>query len=227
MKILSFAEKTTLFLILISVPLGIYYRVSDPNIVKQLIFKALVLTWAIIFCIKYLRTKQVTFFPTTLAFGVVLFLLLSGCSLVFSHYKAAGADRLELVICFVFFFFLVSQASHDRKTALASVEVASLGAFIVSVYGIMQFFGIDFFSQRDLSRVFSTFGHPNFLASYLVCSIPLTTGLFLSARKHARKYYYALSIAILKGCVKNPSRVERACVDGRFEGSGLLRAVKY
>jgi len=201
MKLLSLSEKAILFLVLTSVPMVIYYRVGDPNIVKELIFKILVLTWGIILCLKYLRTKQLTFFPTRLAFGVVLFLVISVSSLIFSDYKAAGAGRVELIGCFVSFFFLVSQAIRDQETAVSALEVAAFGAFLVSIYGIIQFFGIDFFAQGDLSRVFSTFGHPNFLASYLVCTIPLTIGLILSARKNVRKYYYALSVAIQSTCL--------------------------
>ena len=60
--------------------------------------------------------------------------------------------------------------------------------------------GIDFFRQRDLSRVFSTLGHPNFLASYLVCTIPMTIGLFFTSQDKWR-YYYGFSAALQSICL--------------------------
>ena len=200
MRTLLFIERLILFLILTCVPLVIYYRVSDPNIIKDLTFRIFLLIWGIVSCIKHLRTRQEAFFPTNLAFGVVLLLMMSVFSFVVSDYKLVGVDRIELIACFIFFFFLVGQSLFDRQKALYALEAAALGAFLVSLYGILQSFGVDFFDQRDLSRVFSTFGHPNFLASYLVCTIPLTVGICLSVQDK-RRIYYGLSIATQSTCL--------------------------
>lgn len=200
MRILHFIERSILFVILSAVPLVVYYGVIDPNIVKSLIFRSLLLMWCIVFLVKLIWTRSLTFTATNLAFGVVLWLLLSTFSMVFSDYKTAGIDSLELLVCFIFFFFLLGQIFSNRNEVLSALQAVTFGALLVSMYGILQAFGIDFSNRQDLSRVFSTFGHPNFLASYLVCTIPLTAGLFLGS--HAKwKYYYGASIALQSICL--------------------------
>lgn len=200
MRMLYFIERSILSVILTAVPLVVYYGVSDPNIIKVLIFKSMLLLWSIVFLIKVIWTRSLTASPTNLAFGVVLWLLLSTFSMVFSEYKTAGTDSLELLACFVFFFFLLSQTLFDRNKALFALQAAAFGALLVSLYGVLQSMGVDFFHRRDLSRVFSTFGHPNFLASYLVCTIPLTVGLFFAHHSKWR-YYYSFSTALQLICL--------------------------
>jgi putative inorganic carbon (HCO3(-)) transporter len=64
-----------------------------------------------------------------------------------------------------------------------------LAATLVSIYGILQFFNLDFLIATNpdefLGRVFSTFGHPNFLGQYLIFTIPITLsfGLFFPTAK--------------------------------------------
>ena len=77
-------------------------------------------------------------------------------------------------------------ATHLRTGAQLRRLVWALTAtsMAISVYGIGQHFGFDPF-RRDpvpLSRVQSTFGNPMFLSSYLLMTLPLTVGLFMSYR---------------------------------------------
>lgn len=99
----------------------------------------------------------------------------------------------------VFFLMLVAVRSIEitkeqiNKLLLVSVWVG----FILSLYGILQFFGIEQFfvlsdSQEALtrpsSRMAATMGHPTFLASLLVMIIPLA--LYL------KKYWFAFVMAL-------------------------------
>ena len=62
-------------------------------------------------------------------------------------------------------------------------------AIIVSVYAILQHFGIDkdFWVQDVVNRVFSTQGQPNWLAGYLVMIIPFTWMLMTKSKKQKAK----------------------------------------
>ncbi len=61
-------------------------------------------------------------------------------------------------------------------------------AVIVSLYGILQYFGLDPIPRDELrfgwgSRAFSTMGNPNFLGSYLVLMLPLSMFSFIQDKK--------------------------------------------
>jgi len=60
--------------------------------------------------------------------------------------------------------------------------ITLLSGFLVSLYGILEHFGIDknIWVQDVQNRVFSTLGQPNWLAAYLCILLPIATALFLS-----------------------------------------------
>ncbi|HKZ34496.1 MAG TPA: O-antigen ligase family protein, partial [Patescibacteria group bacterium] len=62
---------------------------------------------------------------------------------------------------------------------------ALTSAVVVSLYGILQRLGIDQgkWVQDSQARVFSTFGQPNWLATYLLFFLPLSLGLFLKKKQ--------------------------------------------
>jgi putative inorganic carbon (HCO3(-)) transporter len=64
----------------------------------------------------------------------------------------------------------------DRKSTLRTLYLVLTSALIVSLYGILEHFGIDknVWVQDVQLRVFSTLGQPNWLAAYLVALIPIT-----------------------------------------------------
>ena len=50
---------------------------------------------------------------------------------------------------------------------------------MVSLYGVLQHFGLDPFHQGSAQRVQSSFGNPLFAASFIVMAIPVSLGLGL------------------------------------------------
>lgn len=202
MKLFHFIEKANLFLVLTCVPLAIYWRVDDPNIVKQLLFDILILLWWIGYSIKTIKLNKFFINQNHLNYSAILFLLFAGFFFLSSKYPTIGTVRFLWFARFIIFLFLISQLIKNQKTAKIVLEMVTFGASIVSCFGILQIFGLDFFLfQRNLSRISATLGHPNFLAGYLVCTLPLTAGLFLSCRKPRKKYLYALYIVIQSACL--------------------------
>lgn len=74
--------------------------------------------------------------------------------------------------------------------------IASLSGFLVALYGILQSLGIDFLTWPEdplfTRRAFSTFGQPNFLASWLLLVIPLSAYLIFKNKKTLLKFFYSL-----------------------------------
>ena len=200
MKTFYAIECLILSFILMGVPLVFYSGVSDPNIIKILLFRSLLLMWSFVILVKLFWKRTLNAGPTNLAFGVVLWVFISVFSLLRSDYKVAGAGSMASLLCFVCFFSLVGLTLSSQKRAVFALQAAALGALLVSICGILQYMGIDFFRGRDISRIYSTFGHPNFLASYLGCTIPMTIGLFFFG-DGAKKYYHGLSILLQSICL--------------------------
>ena len=64
----------------------------------------------------------------------------------------------------------------DAKRTMKLLYVTLISATLVSIYGVLEHFGIDksVWVQDVQSRVFSTLGQPNWLAAWIVALTPLT-----------------------------------------------------
>ncbi|MFH1723134.1 MAG: tetratricopeptide repeat protein [Elusimicrobiota bacterium] len=75
-------------------------------------------------------------------------------------------------------------------------HVALVTGLLAAVYGIGQYFSVEFFWPKILNpygvRSVSTFGNPNFLSSYLVMLLPLAVTYYLHARTRLHRALYAV-----------------------------------
>jgi O-antigen ligase len=188
MKIALFLEKVCLFIIVTSVPLAFPYEF------KELLFINLITFWTFLFLINTFISRYVPVPQNRLTYGVLLFAVITLISFLLSDFKIMGSIRMELIFCFIVFSFLVSQIIIEKKLLQSLLTTVSFTGFIISCYGIVQSFGIDFVQYEDLSRVFATLGHPNFLGSYLLAIIPVTLGLLFTSKTYSARYGYLVSI---------------------------------
>jgi len=111
---------------------------------------------------------------------------------------------------FILFSFNILSINNRGRNAEDSLEkrvkrviiTAALSGFIVSLYGILQIFNLDFLAWAEppylTHRAISTFGQPNFLASWLLLIIPLDLYLVFAARRTwCRLAYIIISLATL------------------------------
>ena len=104
-----------------------------------------------------------------------------------------------------FFLWIVSIYYLTRKTEfnLSSVlNLFMLSGFYASVYGIMQYFGIEIIWSKVLNpygrRPVTTFGNPNFVSSYVLMLFPVSVFYFLKALdKRSRFIYFIFAISYL------------------------------
>lgn len=86
--------------------------------------------------------------------------------------------------------FFLEKKENVRKV----VNLSYFTAVIASVYGILQYFGIELIWPRVLNpfggRCVSTFGNPNFLSPFLILIIPLTFGEYLLSERKDRRFLY-------------------------------------
>ncbi|MCK5687338.1 O-antigen ligase family protein, partial [bacterium] len=106
----------------------------------------------------------------------------------------------------LFFIEYFSEVNH-RRFYIISISVV---ATITSIYGIMQYLGVDLYSMfrgfafwknySEKRRIFSTIGNPNFLASVLLFSIPVCDEIYKTAKNKLEKKLSIFGIILMLIC---------------------------
>lgn len=98
----------------------------------------------------------------------------------FGYYSRFNGGLLSVICYSLLYWAFVSNL--DRKSALRTLYSLLISAALVSVYGVLEHFGIDknVWVQDVQSRVFSTLGQPNWLSAFLVALMPISWELALS-----------------------------------------------
>ena len=106
---------------------------------------------------------------------------------------------LYFAISFLLYVILVLQLDQ-RTTLYRFVVLLILSTTLVSVYGIFQYFTIEFTSTKwiDVSqnpginkRVFATFGNPNIFGQYLIMVLPFAFALVFYAKTWGNRILFA------------------------------------
>ncbi len=153
--------------------------------------------------------KKYFLFPSLLIFGLALTLIFS---IDYQQSFFGSYDRQQGLSSQIFYFLwallvfvnITSHSKHVVSPAYKMIKirrvlvVAILSATIVSIYGILQIFNIDFLNWPEppylTGRTISSLGQPNFLASFLLLTIPLGFYFIFLSRKFLIKFLFALAI---------------------------------
>lgn len=147
--------------------------------------------------------KKVIFTRTSLDWPILIFLASQILSLIFSidqrtswlgYYSRFNGGFVSLVCYSLLYWAFVT--FMDAKSSMSTVKCALSTAAIVSIYGVLQHFGIDdqIWVQDVKTRVFSTLGQPNWLAAFLVALIFIPISLAIKSQNRTlRTSYLALS----------------------------------
>lgn len=98
-------------------------------------------------------------------------------------------------------FYLVANGSEKIERRLKNILISVIfSASLVSIYAICQYFGIDFISWQEPAKIShrasSTLFQPNFLASFLLLTIPFSLLLAYWNRPKKIKYLYLISFCL-------------------------------
>jgi hypothetical protein len=112
-----------------------------------------------------------------------------------------------------------------RRLVVLSSGIALAGA-IVAAYAVVQLAGADpLWSSLPRGRAFSTIGQPNWLAAYLVITIPLTLGLTIVAKSTGYRIAGLLGFLLqVTALIATRSRSGYRFGRGRSDWSGAPRA---
>lgn len=176
--------------------------------------------------INYLRSREFLsyfkkYFLLPLIFiaglGLTLFFSLNlPLSFYGSYDRQAGYS--SFLFYFLWFILLVyniktinnrTSAKSPQDTVGNKIDrllvVVVISSFLVSLYGILQILGIDFLTWPEdplfTKRTLSTFGQPNFLASWLLLVIPVSVYFIYKRKKLISKFLFFLVLLAEISCL--------------------------
>src|SRR3990172_219995 len=169
--------------------------VFHPQTSELFEFNKMVLTYAltvVIVCFWFIRMileKKIVFRRTILDIPLIIFLTSQTLSTLISidsrtsllgYYSRFHGGLLSSYSYALLYWAFVS--NMDRQKTLNAIKSLLASATVVSLYAILQHFGIDahIWVQDVKNRVFSTLGQPNWLAAWLVAIIPVIWAMAVS-----------------------------------------------
>lgn len=192
-------EKIFYFLFLLT-PLLLFPKTSEIFEFNKIVFVYLItaILTGLWICRMFIQKKWIL--PKTpLNIPIFLFLLSQLAATIFSmdhrtsiygYYSRFNGGLLSSICYSILYFIYLSVM--DREKTLKAIKILFISTLISSVWAIFEHFGYSFsclifpgFGVFDVScwvqdvktRVFSTFGQPNWLAAWLSAIIPLTWAL--------------------------------------------------
>lgn len=95
---------------------------------------------------------------------------------------------------------LVSRLSRDRTALIALLGAILIGGTLVATFGLREY--IEAFKQHDTAhRTFSSFVNPDFLAGYLLLTLPITLAAFVVARERMLRLLLGFGLAFQSACL--------------------------
>lgn len=171
------------YLLFFFVPLILWPYTSELfEFNKMILVYILTLLIAASWTAKMIQEKKIIFRRTILDIPLLIFLTSQILSTLTSidprtsflgYYSRFHGGLLSTISYTLLYWAYV--ANMDIRYTLYSIRYTLYSAILVSIYGILQRFGIDkdIWVQDVQNRVFSTLGQPNWLAAYLVALMPL------------------------------------------------------
>lgn len=193
----------TFALALFAIPLVLWPYTSEVfEFNKIVLVYVLTLTISFLWAVRSIVDKKMIFRHTILDIPLVVFIASQAISTLFSidqqtsifgYYSRFNGGLLSTVSYSILYWAFVSNIAKGPAIKLIFWLLAS--GLVVSVYGILQHFGIDkdVWVQDVQSRIFSTLGQPNWLAAWLAALIPLCWGLAIKSDLRS-KIFWGLTV---------------------------------
>lgn len=120
---------------------------------------------------------------------------------IFGYYSRLNGGLLSLTSYTILFLVLSQYNFQNFINKIINFSLAS--GLLVSSFGILEHFGIDkhLWVQDVQSRVFSTFGQPNWLAAYLCILLPFAVNKFFTSKTFTHKIFSLLIISNFYLCL--------------------------
>lgn len=161
---------------------------------------------------------------------VVAYLGINLASLAVSVNLDDSQEEVANLLAYLAVFFLTAQIIRTPRQALRCCGVQVAVAVLLSVYSVLQHYGVEFIAWNPPAgkRSFATFGNPNRLAGYLIMVTPLLmmAGIVASSWR-VRMAALASTVLVYAGLVFTYSRGGWLALVVALGGFGVVVALLF
>jgi tetratricopeptide (TPR) repeat protein len=187
-----------MYFMLLAIPLSFYLLTYDSCQIKITILQIGGAVMLACWLFRALAEKKFTKEWLAWNLPVVLYFIWGLVAFLHSPYKSTSSvdELIRLVYYFGIYLVASDYFSQDNKMRTAA-NLLVTAATAAIIYGFMQYFNYDPFawSQAFGTRMFSTFGNPNFYAAFLVLTAPFIMSYFFRVKSKPAKVFLALLFA--------------------------------
>ena len=119
-----------------------------------------------------------------------------------SFTPALSLNTLAMLFCVLLLGGLVSRLARDRNGLYALLGAVLIGATLAAVFGLREY--IEYYKPplNDFAhRTFGSFANPDFLAGYLLLTLPITLAAFVAVRERMLRLLLGLGLAFQSACL--------------------------
>lgn len=117
-----------------------------------------------------------------------------------SHALYLSLNALSVLLAALMVGGLVSRLSRDRNGFAALLVAVIVAGSLVALLGLREYL----FKWREgiwFYRTFATFANPDFLAGYLLLTLPLTLAAFASVKERLARFGFGIGLALQSACL--------------------------
>jgi len=182
----DFPVKICLLIIFFLTPLVFYAWATTFNITKETFAELVILVMTVFWVTRLTKTSNYQPLKSSLTLPILAFLTSLLISLPWTTDYYTSTLDLARWLGYILIFFIIISSVKERRWMFAILSACLLSAFLAASYSILQFYGIDLPIWRRLggrTRLFSTFGNPNYLAGYLAACFPVAFILWIHLKE--------------------------------------------
>jgi len=188
-----------LIIVLIALVSIAFYPHSIPvfSPIKESIAEVLVIIGLMFWGIKLLEEGKFKFIHSALNTPVLLLVLFSCLSLLWSDAVHVSLQQLPLFLLGPFLYLIVINNIHRESQINHIITTLLVLGGIFGVYGVLQYMEIDFpiwAKNVERFKVFGLFGNVNYFAEYLIIPLPIAVALFFTSKNIKRKILLLIGI---------------------------------
>ncbi|MEA1963572.1 MAG: O-antigen ligase family protein [Candidatus Aerophobetes bacterium] len=191
-------------------PLVFYAWATTFTITKNTVGEIILLVITALWVIKLAEGGNYPSLKFPLSLPIIFFSAALLISLFQTHTYYTSFLDLARWSSYILLYFIITSCLREKKWMKGLLIAILSASLIASSYAIFQFYGIDFPFWRRLSgrtRLFSTFGNPNYLSGHLAACLPLAFAFFCLSKKRLLSgipilvLYAGVLITNIGGCI--------------------------
>ncbi|OGP88478.1 MAG: hypothetical protein A2156_03370 [Deltaproteobacteria bacterium RBG_16_48_10] len=187
------------FLLIVLIPLFFSLHLTTYTLPKVALSQILVCILLSAWFLKMTLQGQVLFKPSMLFFPILVYFVVSVFSLFHALSMPGVLSLLWQVFAYVVVYFIVINHFKDGEIETWALIMTLVG-FFLSGYGLLQFFGVEplLRNYHYIPHIpFSTLGHRNQVAQYLILLIPLSGVFFLLTFSWPKRMVFGISTVMM------------------------------